>query len=70
MKECSARPKLSGPVEPSGLARAELCSRFRFVAGSHRDTQWYRAQSFGGSDKYSDESMPTAPDPERDPDRG
>ena len=41
----------------------------RYVAGSHRDTQWYRAQSFGGSDKYSDESMPPAPDPDREPDR-
>jgi ectoine hydroxylase-related dioxygenase (phytanoyl-CoA dioxygenase family) len=39
----------------------------RYVAGSHRTTQWYRAQSFGGSDKYSDESMPPAPDPDRDP---
>ena len=39
----------------------------RYVAGSHRDTQWYRAQSFGGSDKYSDDSMPPAPDPDRDP---
>ncbi len=39
----------------------------RYVAGSHRDTTWYRAQSFGGSDKYSDESMPPAPDPDREP---
>lgn len=39
----------------------------RYVAGSHRDTVWYRAQSFGGTDKYSDDSMPPAPDPDRDP---
>ena len=39
----------------------------RYVAGSHRDTQWYRAQSFGGGDKYSDESMPPAPDPDLAP---
>ena len=39
----------------------------RYVAGSHRETTWYRAQSFGGGDKYSDESMPPAPDPDLAP---
>lgn len=41
----------------------------RYVAGSHRTEPWYRAQSFGGSDQYSDESMPPAPDPDADPGR-
>jgi ectoine hydroxylase-related dioxygenase (phytanoyl-CoA dioxygenase family) len=40
----------------------------RYVAGSHRWTEWFRAQSFGGSDKYSDESMPLPPNPDDDPD--
>jgi ectoine hydroxylase-related dioxygenase (phytanoyl-CoA dioxygenase family) len=39
----------------------------RYVAGSHKWPQWYRAQSFGGTDKYSDESMPLPPDPDLDP---
>lgn len=41
----------------------------RYVAGSHRWTEWFRAQSFGGGDKYSDLSMPKPPDPDADPDR-
>jgi ectoine hydroxylase-related dioxygenase (phytanoyl-CoA dioxygenase family) len=39
----------------------------RYVAGSHRWTTWFRAQSFGGSDKYSDMTMPEPPDPDTDP---
>ena len=41
----------------------------RYVAGSHRWSQWYRAQSFGGSDKYTDESLPAPPDPDLHPDQ-
>jgi ectoine hydroxylase-related dioxygenase (phytanoyl-CoA dioxygenase family) len=36
----------------------------RYVAGSHRWSDSFRAQSFSGSDKYSDPSMPPAPDPD------
>ncbi len=46
----------------------ESSGAVRYVAGSHRWTTWYRAQSFGGSDKYSDASMPAVPDVEHDPD--
>ncbi len=46
----------------------ESSGAVRYVAGSHRWTTWYRAQSFGGTDKYSDESMPEVPDIEHDPD--
>jgi ectoine hydroxylase-related dioxygenase (phytanoyl-CoA dioxygenase family) len=38
----------------------------RYVAGSHRWPDSYRAQSFDGSTKYSDPSMPHAPDPDGD----
>jgi ectoine hydroxylase-related dioxygenase (phytanoyl-CoA dioxygenase family) len=41
----------------------------RYVAGSHTWPQWYRAQSFGGTDKYSDETMPLPPDPDLEPDK-
>ncbi len=40
----------------------------RYVAGSHRWSTWFRALSFGGSDKYSDPSMPEVVDPDSDPD--
>lgn len=46
----------------------ESSGAVRYVAGSHRWTDWYRAQSFGGTDKYSDPSMPEVPDLENDPD--
>jgi ectoine hydroxylase-related dioxygenase (phytanoyl-CoA dioxygenase family) len=39
----------------------------RYVAGSHRWPDSYRAQSFDGSTKYSDPAMPDAPDPDGDP---
>lgn len=39
----------------------------RYVAGSHRWTEWFRAQSFDGSDKYSDPSMRPPPDPDTEP---
>jgi ectoine hydroxylase-related dioxygenase (phytanoyl-CoA dioxygenase family) len=45
----------------------ETSGGVRYVAGSHRWSTWYRAQSFGGTDKYSDESMPEAPDIDGDP---
>ena len=38
----------------------------RYVAGSHRTQQWYRAQSFGGTDKYTDPDLPPPPDPDAD----
>ena len=46
----------------------EASGAVRYVAGSHRWSTWYRAQSFGGSDKYSDTSMHEPPDPDTDPD--
>jgi ectoine hydroxylase-related dioxygenase (phytanoyl-CoA dioxygenase family) len=39
----------------------------RYVAGSHRSQQWYQAQSFGGSNKYTDPDLPPPPDPDADP---
>ena len=46
----------------------ESSGAVRYVAGSHLWTTWYRAQSFGGSDKYTDTTMPAVPDLEHDPD--
>ncbi len=45
----------------------ESSGAVRYVAGSHRWSTWYRAQSFDGSDKYSDQSMPAVPDLDNDP---
>ncbi len=47
----------------------EASGAVRYVAGSHRWTTWFRAQSFDGSDKYSDATMPLVPDIESDPDQ-
>lgn len=50
------------------MDRVDLTSgAVRYVVGSHRWTTWYRAQSFDGSDKYSDMSMPAPPDPDAHP---
>lgn len=45
----------------------EASGAVRYVAGSHRWPTWYRAQSFDGSDKYSDREMPPVPDIDHDP---
>jgi ectoine hydroxylase-related dioxygenase (phytanoyl-CoA dioxygenase family) len=39
-----------------------------YVAGSHRWPATFRAQSFDGTNRYSDPSMPPAPDPTEDGD--